>query len=115
MPDPIKAIQIDGGSEFMAEFEQACKDAKLPLYVLPPRSPKLNGAVERCNGAWRCEFYACNDLPLNMQKIAEKVDAFQHIYNHHRPPGRRILVNGSWLGALRRGKSGSIRRFFFAA
>jgi transposase InsO family protein len=87
MPDPIKAIQIDGGSEFMAEFEQACKDAKLPLYVLPPRSPKLNGAVERCNGAWRYEFYACNDLPLNLNKIAERVDAFQHLYNHHRPHG----------------------------
>ena len=63
MPDPVKAIQIDGGSEFMAEFEQACADKNLPLYVLPPRSPKLNGAVERCNGAWRYEFYACVDLP----------------------------------------------------
>jgi len=28
MPDPVKAIQIDGGSEFMAEFEQACADKK---------------------------------------------------------------------------------------
>lgn len=58
MPWPIKAIQIDGGSEFMAEFETACRDNDIPLYVLPPRSPKLNGAVERCNGAWRYEFYA---------------------------------------------------------
>jgi transposase InsO family protein len=87
MPDPIKAIQIDGGSEFMAEFELACRDAKLPLYVLPPRSPKLNGGVERCNGAWRYEFYACNDLPANLEKLAERVDAFQHLYNHHRPHG----------------------------
>jgi len=30
----------------MAGFEQACADRKLPLYVLPPRSPKLNGAVD---------------------------------------------------------------------
>ena len=102
MPDPIKAIQIDGGSEFMAEFEQACKDAKLPLYVLPPRSPKLNGAVERCNGAWRYEFYACNDLPLSLQKLAERVDAFQHLYNHHRPHGA--------LAGLTPAKSLSIRR-----
>lgn len=87
MPWPIKAIQIDGGSEFMAEFETACRDKKLPLYVLPPRSPKLNGAVERCNGAWRYEFYATVDLPTNIDKIAEHVDAFQHLYNHHRPHG----------------------------
>jgi transposase InsO family protein len=87
MPWPIKAIQIDGGSEFMAEFELACRDRNLPLYVLPPRSPKLNGAVERCNGAWRYEFYATVDLPTQIDKIAEHVDAFQHLYNHHRPHG----------------------------
>lgn len=85
MPDPLKAIQIDGGSEFMAEFEQACADKNLPLYVLPPRSPKLNGAVERCNGAWRYEFYACADLPTRIDKIAQMVGAFQNLYNHHRP------------------------------
>lgn len=87
MPDRVQAVQIDGGSEFMAEFEQACADAKIPLYVLPPRSPKLNGAVERCNGAWRYEFYACSDLPLDIDKIAKRVEAFQHLYNHHRPHG----------------------------
>jgi len=87
MPWPIKAIQIDGGSEFMAEFETACQDNGIPLYVLPPRSPKLNGAVERCNGAWRYEFYATVDLPARIDEIAEHVDAFQHLYNHHRPHG----------------------------
>ena len=84
---PIRAVQIDGGSEFMAEFEQTCWDAKLALYVLPPRSPKLNGAVERCSGAWRSEFYACNELPLDLRKLAERVDACRHLYNHHRPHG----------------------------
>ena len=87
MPWPIKAIQIDGGCEFMAEFETACQHAGIPLYVLPPRSPKLNGAVERCNGAWRYEFYATVDLPTRIDDIAKHVDAFQHLYNHHRPHG----------------------------
>jgi transposase InsO family protein len=87
MPFPIKAIQVDGGSEFMAEFEQACADKGLALFVLPPKSPELNGAVERCNGAWRYEFYACRDLPLTIPEIAKHVDAFQHLYNHHRPHG----------------------------
>lgn len=87
MPWPIKAIQIDGGCEFMAEFEKACQDRKLPLYVLPPRSPKLNGAVERCNGAWRYEFYAATELPSQIDKIADHVDACQNLYNYHRPHG----------------------------
>jgi putative transposase len=87
MPFEVKGIQVDGGSEFMADFEQACADKRLDLYVLPPRSPKINGAVERCNGAWRYEFYACADLPMRIDKIAERVEAFQHLYNHHRPHG----------------------------
>ena len=47
MPFPIRALQVDGGSEFAADFEQACQQCGLRLFVLPPRSPKLNGAVER--------------------------------------------------------------------
>lgn len=87
MPWPVKAIQIDGGSEFMAEFESACKDKNIPLYLLPPRSPKLNGAVERCNAAWRYEFYAATELPREIDAINDHVNAFQHLYNHHRPHG----------------------------
>lgn len=87
MPWPVRAIQIDGGSEFMAEFEAACQRKAIPLYLLPPRSPKLNGAVERCNGAWRYEFYAATELPSHIDAIAEHVDAFQNLYNHHRPHG----------------------------
>lgn len=87
MPFPVTAIQVDGGSEFMAEFEQACADKSIRLYVLPPKSPKMNGAVERCNGAWRYEFYSVYDLPPNVEAINPILDAFQHLYNHHRPHG----------------------------
>ena len=57
MPFRITAIQVDGGSEFMAEFELACRDLGITLYVLPPRSPKLNGCVERFNRTTRAEFW----------------------------------------------------------
>ena len=33
----------------MAEFEDACEKKGLRLFVLPPKSPQMNGAVERCN------------------------------------------------------------------
>lgn len=36
---PVKAIQVDVGSEFMAEFVTACQKRGVALYVLPPRSP----------------------------------------------------------------------------
>jgi transposase InsO family protein len=86
-PFPIKGIQVDGGSEFMAEFEQACQDRGIVLYVLPPKRPDLNGAVERCNGSWRYEFYACHDLPHRLDPLNQCIDAFAHLYNHYRPHG----------------------------
>jgi transposase InsO family protein len=86
-PFAIKGIQVDGGSEFMAEFEQACDDKGLALFVLPLKRPDLNGAVERAQGSWRYEFYACQDLPHRLDRLNEHIDAFAHLYNHYRPHG----------------------------
>jgi transposase InsO family protein len=86
-PFTIKGIQVDGGSEFMADFEQACKAKGLVLFVLPPKRPDLNGAVERAQGSWRYEFYACHDLPHRLDRLNEHIDAFAHLYNHYRPHG----------------------------
>ena len=47
-PFPVRAVQIDGGSEFKAEFEAACQAKDIALRVLPPRSPELNSRVEPC-------------------------------------------------------------------
>jgi len=57
LPFPVRALQVDGGSEFAAMFEQACQKRGLRLFVLPPRSPKLNGQVERANRTHTEEFY----------------------------------------------------------
>ena len=43
VPFPVKVLSVDGGSEFAAEFEQACQQKELPLVVLRPKSPKLKG------------------------------------------------------------------------
>ena len=87
MPFAVEAIQVDGGSEFKAEFEEACAARNIRLYELPPKRPQLNGAVERCNGAWRYEFYSVYDLPASVEAINPILDSFQHLYNHHRPHG----------------------------
>lgn len=31
LPYPVRAIQVDEGSEFMAEFKRACRDARITL------------------------------------------------------------------------------------
>jgi transposase InsO family protein len=84
-PFPVSGIQVDGGAEFMAEFEQACQEKGLTLFVLPPKRPQLNGAVERAQSSWRYEFYACHDLPTRIAELQPLVDRFAHHFNHLRP------------------------------
>lgn len=85
LPFPIRAIQVDGGSEFMAEFETACQDWGIALFVLPPRSPKLNGHVERANGTHRREFWECYGGDLDLPPLQAALHAWEHRYNHVRP------------------------------
>ena len=85
MPFAVRAIQVDGGSEFMVEFELACQAKGIAVYVLPPRSPKLNGRVERLNGTSRREFWECYDGDLDLPTLRSKLRAFEEPYNTERP------------------------------
>lgn len=85
MPVPVEAIQVDGGSEFMAGFEEACAAKGIALYVLPPRSPKLNGRVERLNGTSRREFWEVHDADLDLPSLTTALRAWEVSYNTERP------------------------------
>ena len=84
-PFPIRAIQIDNGSEFMAEFEDACRDKEIPLFVLPPRSPKLNGCVERSQRTHTQEFWELCTADTDLASLRPELLAWEHTYNHVRP------------------------------
>ena len=84
-PFKIISMQVDGGSEFMGDFEYACKVKKLDLYVLPPRSPKLNGCVERGNGTAKYEFYYQYDGPPKLEVLRYRLREFNVFYNKVRP------------------------------
>jgi hypothetical protein len=43
----IKAIQVDRGFEFYSDLESYCTEKGIRLFVLPTKSPKHNGAIER--------------------------------------------------------------------
>lgn len=66
-PHKIKAIQIDGGSEFKAEFERECQKRHIIIFVLPTKSPKLNGVVERMQRTSREEIYDIKPMPLMLE------------------------------------------------
>lgn len=85
MPFPIRSIQVDGGSEFRRDFEQACADMNIALYVLPPRSPELNGRVERCNRTIKQEFYWFYDAAGTVEAVNRYLKDYLKVYNQIRP------------------------------
>jgi putative transposase len=85
MPFKISSIQVDGGSEFMKDFESLCKELEIKLLVLPPRSPKYNGNVERCNGVTRDDFYSQSNDIFNVATVRGHLKVFQGKYNGYRP------------------------------
>lgn len=84
-PFPVVSIQVDGGSEFMKDFEAACQEKNIPLFVLPPRSPKLNGGVERCNRTSRHEFYQYYEGLYTLAAIRPALERYTAHYNTFRP------------------------------
>lgn len=86
MPFAVKAVQIDGGSEYKALFEKECQKLGLKLFVLPPRSPKLNGRVERAHRTHLEEFYEVTpDLPWQVDDLNKRLRKWEYVYNHIRP------------------------------
>jgi len=103
MPFPIAALQVDGGSEFAAEFELACQQRGLPLFVLPPRSPKLNGQVERSHRTHHEEFYQVIPDRWSIAPLNSQLRRWEHIYNTVRP--HQALGYRTPLEELQRWKS----------
>jgi len=85
MPFSVRAIQVDGGSEFYSDFEQECQRTGIKLFVLPPKSPKLNGCVERAQRTHTEEFYEVNDCSWTVPELNKELSHWNYIYNCVRP------------------------------
>ncbi len=85
MPFGVRTISVDGGSEFMAGFETACQERGIVLHVLPPRSPKLNGCVERANRTHTEEFHECTLAEPTIAGLRSELRTWETIYNEVRP------------------------------
>ena len=85
LPFPVRALQIDGGSEFKGAFEEFCQERKFDLFVLPPRSPKLNGAVERIQRTFDEECYQCTDAEPRVGPLGIALRQYEQVYNTVRP------------------------------
>ena len=84
-PFAVSSIQVDGGSEFMGEFEDACAKLGIQLHVLPPRRPQWNGCVERANRSARIEFRSRYGGPLTIAGAAKALAKYEFLHNCLRP------------------------------
>ncbi len=98
MPFKVKAIQVDGGSEFKALFERECQKRGIPLFVLPPKSPKLNGHVERAHRTHTEEFYEVYEIDWRVGELNKQLREWERVYNEIRPhQSLGYLTPREWL------------------
>jgi len=58
----------------------------IKFLTLLPRSPKLNGVVERLNRTFREEFWACHDGDLMLEAMRPALKRWtSEVYNQLRP------------------------------
>jgi transposase InsO family protein len=85
-PFRIHTIRTDRGHEFQAQFHWHVEDKGMRHVYIKPRSPQLNGKVERSHRTDQEEFYQLltytDDVDLN-EKLAE----WERFYNLDRPHG----------------------------
>jgi len=81
---PIRVIQTDWGTEFFNDaFQEELIEHYIKFRPIKPRSPHLNGKVERSHQSDKAEFYVTMDI--NDPRFSEKVIEWQHFYNTKRP------------------------------
>jgi transposase InsO family protein len=86
MPFPIQRIQTDRGQEFFAyQAQDQLRAWRIKFRPTRPRSPHLNGKVERVQRTALDEFWADAD-PAD-PALPEQFAAWQRFYNTARPHG----------------------------
>jgi putative transposase len=81
MPFPIKVIQVDGGAEFQDSFEAECQRRDIKLFVLPPRSPKVNRHVERAQRTDAEEFYEVTNTGFEIAELNQSLLGWEKVYS----------------------------------
>jgi transposase InsO family protein len=83
----VRRVLTDGGSEFKAEFTQACRDLGIRHTRTKPRHAWTNGFVERLQGTilhehWRVEFR--RRYFTRIGQLEASIQSYLRFYNHER-------------------------------
>ena len=89
LPFRVEVIQTDNGAEFGASFHWHVLDKGIGHVYIKPRTPRLNGKVERSHRIDAEEFYRLLDgVVIDDTKVFnDKLREWEDFYNYHRPHG----------------------------
>lgn len=83
---PVHRIQTDWGTEFFnATFQEELMQHFIKFRPIKPRSPHLNGKVERSQLTDKAEFYSTIPKKERTLQLADRLLEWQNFYNHKRP------------------------------
>lgn len=85
-PSPVQRMQTGRGREFLAvKVQEKLMDYRIKFRPIKPRSPHLNGKVERSQKTDLQEFYST--VSLDDPDLEAKLEKWQFHHNWHRPHG----------------------------
>ena len=85
-PFRIDTIQTDNGHEFQAQFHWHVVDSGMQHRYIKPKSPQLNGKVERSHRTDKEEFYQLLSYKGDVD-LEKKLAEWEYFYNYQRPHG----------------------------
>jgi len=86
----VHVIQTDNGAEFQSRFHWHLEALDIRHVYIRPRTPHLNGKVERSHRVDAQEFYQLLDkdgITDDIHLFNEKLREWEDYYNYHRPHG----------------------------
>ena len=90
LPFRVHVIQTDNGAEFQSQFHWHLEALDIRHVYIRPRTPHLNGKVERSHRVDAQEFYQLLDqdgVSDEIHLFNDKLREWEDYYNYHRPHG----------------------------
>jgi transposase InsO family protein len=90
LPFRVLVVQTDNGAEFQSRFHWHLESKDIRHAYIRPRTPHLNGKVERSHRVDDQEFYQLLDkdgVTDDIHLFNDKLREWENYYNYHRPHG----------------------------
>lgn len=83
--EKTRVIQTDNGSEFLGTFHKYLEEKRITHEFIYPKSPRVNGYIERFNRTFKEEFLYKYELDLQEKIFNQKLKNYLIWYNTKRP------------------------------